>query len=150
MKLREIVSAHDPDEVHTGNAAAQMDDRVDSVSGADDSFETADVDARIVGDIKRGVGALGKAMQPAVVLERIARRQQPPDAIELQALDRKQADGAMRRVRRIERTAEQAYAHAVGMEGDGLRGGLQLHQPGHRVHWLAFTAASARCREHDI
>ena len=87
------------------------------VSGADDSFETTDVDARIVGDIKRGVGAFGKAMQPAVILERIARRQQPPDAIELQALDRKQADGAMRRVRRIERAAEQADAHAVGMEG---------------------------------
>ena len=56
-------------------------------------------------------------MQPAVILERIARRQQPPDAIELQALDRKQADGAMRRVRRIERAAEQADAHAFGMEG---------------------------------
>ena len=43
-----------------------MDDRIDSVSGADDSFETADIDARIVGDFARGVGAFGKAVQPAV------------------------------------------------------------------------------------
>src|SRR6187401_3361332 len=106
MKLREIVGAHDPDEVHAGNAAAQMDDRVDSVSCADDSFETTDVDARIIGDLPRGAGAFGKAVQAAVLLERISRRQQPPDAIELQALQRKQADSAMRRVRRIERTPE--------------------------------------------
>ena len=117
---------------------------------ADDSFETADVDARIVGDLERGVGAFGKAVQSAGILERIARRQQPPDAIELQALERKQADGAMRRVRRIERAPEQADAHAVGMEGDGLRGGLRLHQPGHRTRGVMVTAASARCRERDI
>jgi hypothetical protein len=126
-----------------------MNDRIDSVPGADDSFETADVDARIVGDVERSARAFGKAVQPAGVLQRIARRQQPPHAIKLQALQRKQADGAMRRVRRIERAAEQAYAHALGVEGDGLRGGLQLHQPGHRVHGAAFTAASARCRERD-
>ena len=41
-----------------------MNDRVDSVPDADDSFETADIDARIVGDLARGVGAFGKAVQP--------------------------------------------------------------------------------------
>jgi hypothetical protein len=62
MELREIVGAHDPDEVHAGNAASQMDDRIDSVSGADDSFETTDIDARIVGDFSCGIGAFGKAV----------------------------------------------------------------------------------------
>jgi hypothetical protein len=76
-----------------------------------------------------GIDAFGKAVQPAVILQRIARRQQPPHPIEFQALDRKQADGAMRRVRRVERAAEQPDAHAVGMEGNGLRGRLQWHQP---------------------
>src|SRR5213592_170468 len=126
-----------------------MNDRIDGVPDTDDSFETADIDARIVGDLERSAGAFGEAVQSPGILERIARRQQPPDAIELQALDRKQADGAMRRVRRIERTAEQADTHAVGMEGDGLRGRLQLHQPDYRVRGLAFMAASARCRERD-
>ena len=150
MELREIVSAHDPDEAHAGNAAAEVNDRIDSVVGADDSFETTDIDARIVGDFARGAGAFGKAVQPVGVFQRITRGQQPPDAIELQALEGKQADRAVRRVRRIERAAEQADAHAVGMEGNGLRGGLRLHQPGHRARGVAFTAASARCRERDI
>ena len=66
MELREIVSAHDPDQVHAGDAAAQMDDRIDSVAGANDSFETADIDARIVGDFARGLGALGEVVQAAV------------------------------------------------------------------------------------
>ncbi len=66
MELREIVSAHDPDEVNAGHAPAQMDDRINSVPRADDSFETADIDARIVGDLARGVGAFGKFVQAPV------------------------------------------------------------------------------------
>src|SRR6267378_8152302 len=55
-----------------------------------------------------------------MILERIARRHQPPHAVELQPLDREQADGAMRDMGRIERSAEQADAYAVGIERDGL------------------------------
>ena len=66
--------------------------------------------------------ALGEIVQRAGILQRIARRHQPPDPIELQPLQRKQADGAMRGVRRIERAAEQADAHAVRMKRDRLRG----------------------------
>ena len=127
-----------------------MNDRIDSVADTDDSFETADIDARIAGDFPRGAHAFGKAVQPVGVFQRITRGQQPPDAIELQALEGKQADRAMRRVWRIERATEQADAHAVGMEGNGLRGGLRLHQPGHRARGVALTAASARCRERGI
>ena len=61
-----------------------------------------------------------RSCKSAVILERIARRHQPPHAVELQPLDREQADGAMRDMRRIERAAEQADAHAVGVERDGL------------------------------
>ena len=116
MKLRKIVSAHDPDQTHAGNAAAELDDRIDGVAGPDDSFETADVDPRVVGDLSRRVGALGEIVQPVGILEGIAWGQQPPDAVEFQALECKQADRAVRGVRRIERAAEQADPHAVGME----------------------------------
>src|SRR5258708_32872338 len=55
MKLRKIISAHDPDEAQAGSAAAQVRDGIDSVTDADDSFETADVDARIVCHFSRGI-----------------------------------------------------------------------------------------------
>ena len=54
--------------------------------------------------------ALGERRKPARVLQRIAGRHQPPDAVEVEPLHREQAGGAMRRVRRIERAAEQADA----------------------------------------
>src|SRR5436190_20376793 len=47
MELRKIVSAHDPYKMHAGDAAAQMRNRIHSVAGPDDSFETAHIDARI-------------------------------------------------------------------------------------------------------
>ena len=43
-----------------------MDDRVDSVADANDSFETTDIDARIVGDCPRGFGAFVEGVQSAV------------------------------------------------------------------------------------
>ena len=49
------------------------------------------------------------------VLERIARRHQPPHAVEVEPLHRQQARGEMRLMRRIERAAEQADAHAGRM-----------------------------------
>src|SRR5260370_40320625 len=47
MKLRKIVSAHDPDKAQAGSAAAQIADGVDRVSRSDDGVETAYIDARI-------------------------------------------------------------------------------------------------------
>jgi len=65
VELREIVSAHDPDKVHAGNAAAQMDDRIDSVAGPNDSFETADIDARVVGGAPRASARSASACNPS-------------------------------------------------------------------------------------
>src|SRR5689334_6323854 len=148
MELREIVCAHDPYEAHARDAAAQMRDRVDSVARADDSFETADIDTRVVGDGLGGPRAFGQRAQGVVFLERIAGTEQPPHAIELQPLDREQADGAMRRMRRIEGAAEQANAHAVAVERYRLCGRdstwLQRDAP------EAFTAASVRSRARGI
>ena len=67
----------------------------------------------------RRLAALLQIMQCLVILERIAWRHQPPHAVELQPLDREQADGAVRQMRRVEGSAEQADAHAVGIKRDG-------------------------------
>src|SRR6201991_2827159 len=106
VKLREIVGAHDPDEAQAGTAAAQIADGVRSVACSDDGFETADVDARIVRHFARGAGAFLQFVQPLPILERIARRHQPPYAVKLQSLDGKLADGAMRGMGRGGRTTE--------------------------------------------
>src|SRR5207245_5176420 len=71
------------------------------------------------------------------------------NAVEVEPFDRKQADGAMREVRRIERAAEQADAHAVAVERDGLgdrlRRDRRLVQRGHRErNVLFFDAFSSR------
>jgi hypothetical protein len=59
------------------------------------------------------------------LLERVSRRHQPPHAVEPQPLDRKQADGAVRDMGRIEGTAEQTDAHPAGMQRDGVSNRLQ-------------------------
>ena len=49
---------------------------------------------------------------PLVFLSGLPGRHQPPDAVELEPLQRQQAGGEMRLVRRIEGSAEQADPHA--------------------------------------
>src|SRR5713226_5984763 len=71
MKLRKIVGAHDPDKAQAGGAAAQVSDSVHSVSRSNDGFETADVDARIVGHLARGLSALVEIAQGPLLLEGI-------------------------------------------------------------------------------
>ena len=85
-------------------------------------LEAGDVDARMVRERARGGDALSERREPARVLERIARRHQPPDAVEPEPLHGDQAGGAMGVVRRIERAAEQADAHAGRMGREAHHG----------------------------
>jgi hypothetical protein len=68
--------------------------------------------------------------EAAGVLERIARGDQPPDAVELEPFERQQAGGEVGLVRRIESSAEQADPHAgrVGWKNAlGAGGSLRCH-----------------------
>src|SRR5687767_7617292 len=56
--------------------------------------------------------ALGQRAEPARVLQRIARRHQPPQPVELQPFYREQTCAEVGLVRRVERAAKQADAHA--------------------------------------
>src|SRR3984885_5312084 len=102
VKLRKIVRSHDPDKVQTRSTAAQIPYRVSSIACSDDGFETAHIDARIMRHLPRRLHALNQIVRRPVGLERIARRHQPPHPVKFQTLDREQADGAMRQMRRIE------------------------------------------------
>ena len=66
----------------------------------------------------RGGEAFGERRQAAGVLERVARRHKPPDAVELEPLHGEQRRVEMRLMRRIESAAEQADAHAGGVRRD--------------------------------
>ena len=69
--------------------------------------------------------SLAEVVRRAIGFERISRRHQPPYAIELETLDRKQTDGAMGQMRRIERASQEADAHAVDIGREGGREGGQ-------------------------
>ena len=115
VEAAQIVGPHDPDEMDLGAAANQVGDGFVAVARADFGLEIGDVDARVMGERLRGLDALLERRETACVLERIARRHQPPHAVETDALHGEQAGAAVRRMRRIERAAEQADAHAGRM-----------------------------------
>src|SRR5208282_5822015 len=69
-------------------------------------------DARAGDEAPRRGDAFLQRRQLVLRLERIARSDQPPDAIEPQAPERQPSDEHMAFVGRVERTAEQADAHA--------------------------------------
>src|SRR5262249_10560663 len=121
-----------------------------SIARTNDGFETTNLDARILRDLACGLHTLAKRMQRTVLLERIARRHQPPDAIELQPLEGEQADRAMGDMRRVEGAAEQPDAHALGIGRKRLRHGARYGgDDRQRPPRGDITAASVRGRERD-
>src|SRR5690606_38843112 len=106
--LVQVVGAHQPDEAHVGIMPPQLLQRVGRVARAQPRFHRGDPDARMAGHGLGAAQALRQRRHAVGVLERILRADQPPDAIELQPVQRGQADLAMRRMGRIEAAAEQA------------------------------------------
>ena len=63
----------------------------------------------------RGADSFGQRREPAGVLERVSRCHQPPDTIQLEALECEQGRSEMSLMWRIERAAKQANPHAGRM-----------------------------------
>jgi hypothetical protein len=61
--------------------------------------------------------SIGKRSEAARIFERIARRNQPPDTIELETLEREKRRRKMGLMRWIERSTEQSDPHAGRMRG---------------------------------
>src|SRR5260221_5828258 len=108
--LSEIVRAHQPNEMGAGKAALERGDRIRRVAGAEPRLDVGDLDARILRQ-RRGRGeALGERRHAAHRLQRILRRDQPPDLIEREPSQRLAADMEMAAIGRVQRTAEEPDA----------------------------------------
>ncbi len=142
VQLREVIGAHDEDEMNPGETPAQRQHRVVGVAGAERRLDGGDVDRRVSGERAGGFDAFLERRQAAVVLEWIAGRDQPPDAVEAEPLSGEQAQRAVGVVRRIERAAEQTDAHAAG---DGRQADVALQGrvcPSPRTRYLKEVSCS--------
>ena len=115
MESSEVVGAHEPDEADPGMAADEPGQRVISVACVDGGFEACDVDAGMAGEGAGGVHPLGNGRQKSVVFQRVTRRHEPPDAIQLEAFEGDETDEQMGLMGRVERAADEADAHAAGV-----------------------------------
>jgi hypothetical protein len=131
VEIDKIVDAHDPDEMHGWTATAQDANGVDRVAGADLRLDIGDVDARMPGTRPRRRDAGSERGQFPDILQRISGRHQPPDAVEAKPLHCEQADGTVRRMRRIERAAKQpdAQTGSVGRQNEPRDGRLLALPP---------------------
>jgi len=117
MKAPQVIRAHDPDESHSGAAGQQPSYRIVGISRLNDSFEARHVDARMMSDRPRGGDSLRQRRKPAGILQWIAGSYEPPHAIKLQPLERKQGRREMRLVRRIECPPKKTNSHAGRVQG---------------------------------
>src|SRR4051812_10951923 len=111
VKIRQGVTPKQPDEAVLRIATAEPSQGVDGEACTSASLEIADADPRVVRH-RNGSGKAGFEWRhiPGALLERIARRNEPPDFIEVQGTKRLQADVPMPPVRRVERAAKEADA----------------------------------------
>ena len=119
--LHQVVGAHQPDEADAREAAFQRHQGIGGEPGAEAAFHVGDPDRRVADDRPRALHPFVQRQQGTAVLQRILRADQPPDLVQVQAFDRRQADEAVSLVRRVERSAEQAdgAAAAVSRRGQG-------------------------------
>src|SRR3546814_9407029 len=87
---------------------AQAVQGIGGVTGAEPAFDGGDADARMGGYRPGTCKALGQRRHAVAVFQRVLRADQPPDLVEFQAVQGRQADFAMRRMggRSEEHTSE--------------------------------------------
>jgi hypothetical protein len=117
VKTPQIVRAHDPDKSDTRASGQQPRYRIVGVSRLNDSFETCNVDARMTRERARRSDSVNKRCQAARIFERVAGRDQPPDTVQPEPLEREECGCKMSLVRRVESSAKQADPHAARMRG---------------------------------
>lgn len=106
METPQIIRAHDPDESDSGAASPQPGYRIVRVSRLNDSFETRDIDARMMRECARRRDPLEQRGETAGVLEGVAGCDQPPDAVKPQSLEHEQGRCEMGLMRRVKGSAK--------------------------------------------
>ena len=106
IKLRQIVSPHQPDKPHLGIHRHKRPQSLSSIARARSLLEIADFDTRMLHHIPRPRHPLSYWRWP-FCLQRIAGAYQPPDLIKPKSLERLARDVHMPLVRRVKRAAQQ-------------------------------------------
>ena len=120
--LHEIVRSHQPDEPTLRKARQQERQRVGRMRGAEPPLDVGHADARMPGDPCRRLQPFLERRRVARALQRVLRRQHPPDFVEAQPLQRQQRDVPVSLVGRVERAAEQPDpARAQGSNPGAVR-----------------------------
>src|SRR5262249_14802288 len=128
VDLDEVVGAHQPDEAMAGKAPCQLPERGGGMAGAEPRLDVGDLEAGMAGD---GPGAFQPVLErrhPGRRLQRVLRADQPPDLVEPEAGERRQADLAMPLGGRGERPARQPHAPG-GAAGAGPAAALARAEP---------------------
>ncbi len=113
MKPGEVIRPHQPDKTVARVLRLQEANRVDAVVKPVHCFDIHHPDARVARDRPCTSKPRRIFCEFTCFLERVLRRDEPPDFIEPKALHRLKRNMQMAFVRRVERTAEQADAAAV-------------------------------------
>jgi hypothetical protein len=104
--LREIVGAHQPDEMLAREKRLERRDGIRGVMRAELRLEIEHADAWVARDGSGLLQALGEGRHAGDGLQRILRRDQPPYLVEPKPLQGFEADMAMALMGRVERAAE--------------------------------------------
>src|SRR5215469_7359390 len=108
--LRQIISAHQPNESGPRKARLQGVQRVDREYRAKPAFEVQDPDARMAYQGARAGQPLFRGRHALGLLERVLRRHQPPHFVKTEPPQRLEAQMHVAGMGRVERAAEQTDA----------------------------------------
>lgn len=112
MQIKGVIHAADPDKIRVREVRFDLFNTVVGDAGAQILFNVGDQNFRMIDQIACQLQTFGQG-QGGMRFNRVLRCYQPPYKIELQPLDGRQTDMHMALMRRIERAAQKAYAHAV-------------------------------------
>jgi hypothetical protein len=108
--LGEIVCAHQPYETTIGKTLQDRAQALRRIAGAKPLFQIGDLDPSIPGDTPGGSQPLAERGHAVRALQRVLRTDEPPNLIEVQAMDRRHRDVEVAAVGGIERSSQYADA----------------------------------------
>lgn len=125
--LDQVVGTHDPDESIVRVALSETAQGVDGIACSQIRFRLADVDSTISRNLACRGQTIGIRRHTFNGLQRVLWRDQPPDLIEMEALECQQADVPVTQMRRIEGSAEEAHTWPTGSVA--CVAGSRIHAP---------------------
>ena len=106
--LHEVIRSHQPDKAAFREARQQQCERVGGMRRSEPSFDVRHADAGVHRDASGGLQSFVERGSVAGVLQRVLRRQHPPDFVEPQPLQGKKRNMPMPLMGRVEGPTKQA------------------------------------------